>query len=448
MSYSKKTALPKSGDSVHLVGVLGAGMLPLAAFLISRGCKVSGSDLRAPERDLPRGLDFSLGHDPSRLDGASLCVFSLAVPEDDPELRYAAELGIPTVSRPTLLGAAVGSFPLSIAIAGSHGKSSATAMTAAALAPLRPTVLCGADIGECGFVSGSSDLLIYEACEYRDAFLSTEPTVAVLLNLELDHTDYFADISALERSFSSFAASARRVIYNADDARLARISEGFSSVGFGGSEGADYRCRALCHGRFSLEYRGALLGELGLSVLGDFNIMNATAAVAVAGELGLSWEGVRRALSEYRGIPRRLELLGSLRGLPVIYDYAHHPAEIAAGIAALRSVTREEISVVFRPHTYTRTASLLSGFIDALGRADRVILLDIYAAREPVLPGISSEALAEAIGDRAVYAKDQSTAAELILGGEPSAVMLMGAGDISELKEKIEKNLDKPPYPC
>ena len=207
MSYSRKFRLPSFGAVFHLVGVLGAGMLPLARLLISRGYVVSGSDLRSPEGDLPQGLKFTQGHSPESVASADVCVFSLAVPEDAPELRRAVELGIPKVSRPELLGVVVESFPKSIAVAGSHGKSSVTAMLAALFECSNPTVLCGADIGDDGFIEGSGELLIYEACEYRDAFLSTRPTCAVLLNLELDHTDYFRNISALEASFSRFAAA-------------------------------------------------------------------------------------------------------------------------------------------------------------------------------------------------------------------------------------------------
>ena len=170
MSHSQKFTLPPKGSGFYFIGVLGAGMLPLARLLIARGYRVKGSDTRAPENPLPEGLDFIRGHAPQRLSDTDVCVFSLAVPYDDPELCRAAELGIRCVSRPELLGAVVESFPHSVAVAGSHGKSTVTAMLANLLGELRPTVLCGAGIGYDGFVSGADELLVYEACEYRDAF--------------------------------------------------------------------------------------------------------------------------------------------------------------------------------------------------------------------------------------------------------------------------------------
>lgn len=448
MSHMQKFTLPPEGSSFYFIGVLGAGMMPLARFLLSRGYSVWGSDTRAPENPLPEGLDFIRGHSPDRLTDTDVCVFSLAVPYDDPELCRAAELGIRCVSRPELLGAVVESFPRSVAVAGSHGKSTVTAMLATLLGELRPTVLCGAGIGCDGFVSGDRDLLVYEACEYRDAFLSTRPTIALLLNLELDHTDYFEDISALESSFSRFAASAVRVVYNADDTRLSRICRGLDSVGFGRGEGAFYRCVALDGRRFGIFRDGVSLGESELSILGDFNLMNAVAAAAISAELGISPQGICKALAEYKGIPRRLERLGLLDGAPVLYDYAHHPSEISAGIDAVRSAFGGEITVAFRPHTYSRTESLMTEFICALGKADRVIILDVFAARERVRECADSAALAKAIGKRACYVATQSEAADILLRGHNGALILMGAGDISELKEKIEKNLDKTHAPC
>ena len=290
--------------------------------------------------------------------------------------------------------------------------------------------------------------MVYEACEYRDAFLSTRPTLAVLLNIELDHTDYFADIAALESSFSRFASSAKRVFYNADDTRLSQICKDLESVGFGRGEGSFYRCTASGGGRFEICRDGVRLGESGLSILGDFNIMNAIAAVSVALELGLPFNGICKALEEYRGIPRRLERLGSLCGAPVLYDYAHHPSEISSGIDAVRSAFGGKITVVFRPHTYSRTASLMNDFIKALRKADRAIILDVVAAREREMLGADSRALAEGIGESAIHVSSQSEAAEILLRDRGSTIIIMGAGDVNELKEKIEKNLDKRHTPC
>ncbi len=430
---------------IHFIGVLGAGMLPLANLLINRGYHVSGSDRRAANFPLPEGLELWQGQDPERIPPDAICVYSLAIPEDDAERAFATSRGQTVISRPRLLGMLAAEYAASVGVAGSHGKSTVTAMLSHLLADLSPTVLCGADIGEHGLVRGGDSLLVYEACEYRDAFLSTQPTVALLLNLELDHTDYFADIHALERSFARFATSAELTVYNADDESLSRIMQGTeaNAVSFGASSLADYRYEILSVSdvtRFAVYHRGEPLGEFCLQIPGSFNLKNALAAIALSTELGVPADTAARRLADFRGIPRRLERIATRSGYPVIYDYAHHPTEIAAGIDAVRAQGNEHVTVVFRPHTYTRTASLWDGFVRALRRADRVILLDVFAAREDAIAGIDSRNLALAIGERATYARSDTEAALLLLEQPPCATMLMGAGDLDGVKKILTKN--------
>jgi len=446
MSDITKIQTASRNTTFHFIGVLGAGMLPLAALLLHRGHRVSGSDRRSPSGSLPDGLRFWQGSAPERMPPDAVCVFSLAVPEDDPELSVARSRGQITVSRPELLGRIVAEYPVSLGVAGSHGKSTVTALLGTLLAELSPTVLCGADIGERGLVRGGGGLLIYEACEYRDAFLSTRPTVALLLNLELDHTDYFPDLAALRRSFSRFADSAALTVYNADDENLAEIASALGDrvVSFGRSSAADYRYEPLCFGeetRFAVYARGARLGEFTLAIPGSFNLKNATAAIATAAELGVPAESIARRLAAFRGIPRRLQEIGRLAGQPVIYDYAHHPTEIAAGIDAVRATGKDHVTVLFRPHTYSRTASLWEDFVRALRRADRVILLDVFAAREEPIAGVDSRGLAAAIGPSAVYARDDAEAVSCLLAEPSRATILMGAGDLDGVRKILEKSL-------
>lgn len=445
MSDMIKNQIMKPGTPFHFIGALGAGMLPLATLLLHRGHPVSGSDRRSPEAPLPAGLQFWQGSAPERISRGAVCVFSLAVPDDDPELTVSRARGQIILSRPELLGMIVAEYPVSVAVSGSHGKSTVTAMLGAILADLSPTVLCGADIGERGLVRGGDGLLIYEACEYRDAFLSTRPTVALLLNLELDHTDYFPDLPALRRSFSRFAASAALTVYSADDESLARVAAtlGDRVVSFGTSPAADYRYEVVGIGektRFAVYARGERLGEFTLSIPGSFNLKNATAAIATAAELGVPAESIARQLAAFRGIPRRLQEIGRLAGRPVIYDYAHHPTEIAAGIDAVRAMGNDSVTVLFRPHTYSRTASLWEDFVRALRRADRVILLDVFAAREEPVAGVDSPSLAAAIGATAIYAPSDAEALALLFAEPPRATLLMGAGDLDGVKKFFEKN--------
>lgn len=447
MSKIKKLSeLPPSAP-IHFIGMLGAGMLPLACLLSDRGYRISGSDLRLPKRPLPNGIEFWQGHAPERVLPDALCVTSLAVPEDDPERSAAEARRQSVITRPELLGMIVAEYPVSVGVAGSHGKSTVTAMLSELLVGLSPSVLCGAEIGTHGYVRGGSGLLVYEACEYRDAFLSTRPTVAVLLNLELDHTDYFADVTALERSFSRFLSSASLAVYNSDDEHLAALAVGAEdkSVAFGASPTADYRYhipRVGEVGRLSVTRYGESFGSFEVSIPGSFNLKNALAAITVAAELGVPRDEIAERLRGFAGIPRRLERIGTLDDHPIIYDYAHHPSEIAAGIDAVRAMGEEEITVVFCPHTYTRTASLWRDFVSALSRADRVILLDVYAAREQEISGVNSARLAEAIGRAALYADSAKRAAELVLAQRRGAVILMGAGDLCPVISALKKSID------
>lgn len=437
----------KKGARIHFIGILGSGMMPLAHLLAERGYTVSGSDIAEPRNLSSTEITFYKGHSAEQVFGCDLAVYSLAVPKNNPELISAHEEGIPTVSRPELLGALVSEHAVSVGVAGTHGKSTATAMLGAAMSELSPTVICGAELkGGKSFLSGDGSIAVYEACEYRDAFLATQPTVALLLNLELDHTDYFKDIEALRASFLRYAASSQLTVYNADDENLSLISNRIEgrAISFGASPSADYRYEIDGLGastRFTVYKQGARLGAFTIGVMGCFNVQNAVAAIAAASELGVSVDRIERGLASFQGLRRRLEKIGEISGVPVLYDYAHHPSEIFAGISAVRASGREHVTVVFRPHTYSRTKSLWDGFVSALSSADRVILTDVFAAREEAIEGINSRRLAEAIGERAEYAETPERVALLLRSFTSDSVILMGAGDHSDvLRVLFEEN--------
>ena len=430
----------KKGDAkIYFVGILGAGMMPLARLLAEKGYTVSGSDLSAERHLDDDRITVYKGHSAEQVFGCDLAVYSLAVPKDNSELLAAREAGIPTVSRPELLGALVSEHRISVGVAGTHGKSTTTAMLGEVLSALSPTVICGAELKEGkSCILGGGAIAVYEACEYKDAFLATRPTVALLLNLELDHTDYFGDIDALCSSFLRYASSAQLTVYNADDENLTLISRKIEgrAVSFGASSCADYRYEIDGLGsstRFTVYKHGRRLGAFTLGVMGCFNVQNAVAAIAVASELGMRAEEIEHGISSFRGLKRRLEKIGELSGVPLLYDYAHHPSEIFAGISAVRASGRERVTVVFRPHTYTRTKSLWDGFVSALSSADRVILTDVFAAREEAIEGINSRRLAEAIGERAEYAETPERVAELLRSTTSDSIILMGAGDLYEV---------------
>lgn len=438
--------------TVHFVGVGGVSMYSLAVLTRRRGAKVSGSDRDdGPRLDTLRGMgiDVSVGHATSYIDTASLVVYSQAIPPDDPERLRAAELSIPTVSRAEYLGAIMQDYSVRIGVSGSHGKSTATAMLDAIFgyADYRHTTLSGADLTfGSPYRLGEVDLLIYEACEYKDSFLSFHPTVAIALNLELDHTDYFEGLDALKASFAtSLGAVEDLVIINGDDENLAAIVRGLKCrvITYGSGAECDYRFTidGFSNGYdFSVYRYGSRLDSFHLEIPGAFNLYNATAAIAAAIEQGISISMVREAISAYHGIHGRLEYIGSHFGRPVYLDYAHHPTEIAASISALRERNNSPITVVFMPHTYSRTASLWDGFVSSLSLADSVVVMDIFPAREQPIVGITSPRLASDIGRMALYATGESII-DVIDGLTDGTIVLMGAGNYDKIKKKLIKGL-------
>ena len=449
ITYDEIIRISRSGHKIHFVGIGGVSMYSLARLANNLGATISGSDREpSPRTDIlsSLGMEIFIGHRSENLSDAGLVVYSHAIDEDNPELIYAREHNIPTVSRAEYLGALMLEYKGRIGVSGSHGKSTTTAMLDAIFAHsgAMPTTLSGADLQEGDPLRiGSSDLLIYEACEYRDSFLRFTPTVSIGLNLELDHTDYFPDIEALRNSFlRAFNRAEDLVILSGDDPNFKKIIPKISTkvITFGRSRGNTYRydITGFCEGNFAFDlYKFEnKIGSFKLHLPGAFNLHNATAAIATATELGIDIDLIHEAVSAFRGIPRRLELIGRVFGRDVYYDYAHHPTEIGASITALRGLNCGEITVVFKPHTYSRTKSLWNEMCRSLALADHVVLTDIYAAREEPIPGITSENLARDIGEMAAYLQDNE-AAEYIMKNTRGAIVLMGAGDLTEIKNQL-----------
>ena len=437
----------KSGAKIHFVGIGGVSMYSLAAFALNNGFTVSGSDREASRRTdrlIELGASVYIGDDASEPPLVDAVIYSHAIPSSHPTLLAAESRGIPTLSRAEYMGALMPDYTARIGISGSHGKSSVTAMLDSIFeaAGIGHATLSGADlpIGE-PYRIGSGALL-YEACEYRDSFLHFLPTVAVALNLELDHTDYFADIEQLRDSFRrSLKRAQNYAIINAEDENLAKIKGdiGDKVITFGYSHDSDYRYQITEYRRcgfvFSVYRQGRELGSFELNIPGSFNVANATAAIAVATEQGIDKKFIAEAISTYRGIDRRLQPVGMRGRRMVYYDYAHHPTEIAASISALRQLTDEHITVIFKPHTYSRTAGLWLGFVSALSLADHLILTDIYAAREEPIDEVSSQRLASAING-AIYCSDDEIlrAIDLYTRG---TIVIMGAGDLEKIKNQV-----------
>ena len=383
------------------------------------GHETSGSDLTTG------------GHDPNNVKGANLVVFTGAISADNPELSAARENGVPTIERSEYLAAIAASFGRVIAIAGSHGKTTATALTAAATACLNPTVHIG---GEYAGGGNGNEYFITEACEFRRSFLMLAPDVGVILNADLDHTDCYKTEAEAVEAFLAFGRRCRKLCVNGDDPRLGIDHP--DKITFGLGENCDVRAVGLCADgenrySFSLFCLGVNMGRLDLSLVGRHNVYNALAAASVALGEGVSMSEIARAFVGFKGVARRMETLGYVRGARVIADYAHHPPEIRALIAALRP--RARLIVVFEPHTYSRTRDLFDKFATCFRGADEVVFLPVFAAREKT-GEVTSVDLYNAVSKimPARYFGSYAEAENYLSGeiGEGDIVVFAGAGTI------------------
>ena len=428
---------------VHFIGVLGSGLYPLAKLLKGRGYHVSGSDEGSKHTFYVDESGIEISNDSYFLE-ADLVVYSLAIDGDDPGIRSAIERGITLISRAQLLGCLMSGCKARISVSGSHGKSTTTAIIDRILCAAQSphTTVSGASLssGE-QFIDAGKDIFLAEACEYKDSFLSLCPTHQIITAVELDHTDYFKDIEMLCNSFYRAAQRAEVLLANADDERALGIatdikhSQGHVRVlTYGRGENADYRILAPKH-RGSMTDFSILSGDksfnLTTTLIGEFNLYNIAAAVAMADIIGVPSKVIEGAAQDFRTIERRMSHISDINGVAVYYDYAHHPTEIAAVIDAIKE-RHGTLTVIFRPHTYSRTQSLWSEFKAALCKADFSILLDIYPAREKSIDGVTSQALAAEI-PRCRYL-DASEAVAAALSRGTSAIALLGAGEVDALR--------------
>lgn len=433
------------------MGVGGVGMYSVFILLKEMGHLVSGSD-RA------RGTLFSaleaagenvyIGSSENVIADADIVVYSLAVSEGDSELLLARERGILTVSRADMLGAILRVFGRSLTVSGSHGKSTVTAMLASiyTAAGFDPTVASGAELEDGGAPCrpGGRDIVIAEACEYKDSFLRLSPTVSVFTNLELDHTDYFKSLDDISRSFLAAMNRAEKCIVNIDDENLCSIVSRAESkiVSYSLSKTADFSAVEISEnaGKYSflVKHNGECIAKISLSVPGRHNAYNALAAFSTAVSEGVDPTIASSQLSSFLGISRRFEIVGEHNACPVIYDYAHHPTEIRSAIRTLKEIFDGRVIAVFKPHTATRTRDLFGGFVDALAEADSVYISELDTVREDKIDGVSSEALAKALGGRARALSDD----EIIrnLEKEKGAILILGAADLSYIKSYFQDN--------
>ena len=451
---------------VHFIGIGGIGMSGIAEIVLSLGYVVSGSDLRqSPTTDRLQSLGATIyeGHTAEQVIEADVVVTSTAVPRDNPEVAEARLRKIPVIPRAEML-AELMRLKYGIAIAGMHGKTTTTTMVAAVLAAgeLDPTVVVGGrvDLFGSNARAGASRYLIAEADESDRSFLKLSPILAVVTNLDREHMDSYRDMADVEDCFVEFMNKVP--FYGAvtaciDDPLLHAILPRVMRrvVTYGAHPNADFRLMPLprsgdCHANFHVRRsRGGtemLLGPFQLHVPGRHNLLNATAAVAIGTELGLSSEQIAAGLASFRGVDRRFQHRGSAAGVAVVDDYGHHPTEIRATLAAARECGYRNIHVLFQPHRYTRTRDLLDEFATAFAQADTVELVPIYAASEPPIPGITSETLAEAMrlhGATVDVAATLQQAAERVTerAREGDLALTLGAGTVSQAAPLLLRQL-------
>ena len=438
-------------SNVHFIGIGGISMSGLAEVLLGRGFNVTGSDNN--ESDLTRHLEklgarIFYGQKAENVsDDYSLVVYTAAIHPDNPEFAECVRLGLPMMTRAELLGELMANYPVSFAVAGTHGKTTTTSMLSEILMAAKkdPTISVGGILPSIGgnIRVGSSDCFITEACEYTDSYLSLDPYIAIITTVDADHLDYFKTLENVRLSFKKFAnriSPAGALVINSAIEGLNFFTEGLKCecVTYALDCDADYTASditydKLARGTFTCLCKGEPVGTFTLSVPGKHNVENALAAIAAARVIGISYDEIRVGLSAYKGADRRFQHIGEAFGCEIIDDYSHHPTEVRACLTTARSYPHKKIWCVFQPHTYTRTALLLDDFADALSLADEVILSDIYAAREINESGISSNDIAvriQAAGTPASYIPDfESIASYLRDRLSPGDLLItMGAG--------------------
>ncbi len=438
------------GKRVHLVGIGGVSMRPLGLVLQGMGLHVSGSDMNASvstDELISKGITVHIGHRAENVTGAECIIRTAAVHNDNPEISAARAAGIPVFERAQAWGVIMRSYENAVCVSGTHGKTTTTSMVAHILmaAEKDPTVMIGGYLPllKAGHRVGNGDTILLESCEYCDSFLNFFPSLAVILNIEADHLDYFKDLADVEKSFRQFAQlSTGGILANGDDENTVQTLEGLDYVNFGLKETNRIRAVNISGDwrSFDVVCDGTVYCHLELPVYGHHNTLNALAAAGAAWMLGIPGEAVSRGLAAFTGAGRRMEYKGNFNGADVYDDYAHHPGELKATVEAVRAMGYKRVIFAFQPHTYTRTHALFGEFVEQLKKPDIVILAEIYAARERNSIGISSRDLQYRLPGSLYCATLPEVTAVLRELAQPGDVILtVGAGDIFRAGEALLK---------
>lgn len=447
----------KSAKRIHFIGIGGSGMCPLAEILHSKGHYLTGSDNNESDtlkRIRALGIPVTMGQKAENVDGADMVVYTAALLPDNPELVAAKEKGIPTFERSKLFGYFTREYDNCIGVCGTHGKTTVTSMLSHILIDndFDPSAIIGGKLpltGTNGRV-GKSDILVCEACEYKDTFLDLTPDVSVILNIDRDHMEYFKTLENLEASFRKFAdMSTKAVIYNGDDKNTLDALNGTvckNLISFGKNDNCDYVAKNIgwndgAFPCFDVYKKGEMLGRIELSIPGEHNVLNALAAVTAAMYCGATFEQCQKSIATFKGAGRRFEFLGSFNGADIVDDYAHHPTELEVTLSAAKKMSYNKVWAVFQPFTFSRTKMHLDAFAKALSIADNVVLTEIMGSREINTYGITTQDLADEIDGCVWFDTFQKVADYLEENvGEGDLVLTLGCGDVYKIAHLI---LDK-----
>lgn len=441
---------------LHFVGIGGSGMCPMAELLLHKGYAITGSDQNESDtldRVKSWGIPVYMGHRAENIGDAQAVVYTAACKQDNPELVAAREKGVPTLERSVMLGMLTEKYPQLVAVSGTHGKTTTTAMLTQILveAGADPSAIIGGKLPLIGSNcrSGNSGTIVCEACEYVDTFLQLHPAVSLILNIEPDHLDYFKTLGNIVKSFKQFSTqTSRLLVVNGDDPEAMEAVAGQTGkeiVTFGLENTRDFYPADLneeptaCED-FTLMHKGEVLGRVNLAVPGKHNMLNALAAAAAAYSLGIAPAAICAALEHFGGVHRRFEMLGKFNGVTVADDFAHHPTELTAVLSSAMKMGFRQVWAVFQPHTYSRTYTFLEDFAKALAIPDHLIMTEILAVREENTYGIHTSDLAAKVPGSLWFNSFEEIADYVMSQAQPGDLILtLGGGDIYKCANLIVK---------
>lgn len=443
---------------IHFIGIGGSGMSPLAEILHAKGFALTGSDNNESDnltRIRKLGIPVTMGHAAANVDGADLVVYTAAIPADNPELKAAQEQGIPMLERAKLLGWITRQFSNTIAVAGTHGKTTSSSMLSQILleADTDPSLFIGGRLPliNANGHAGTNDTMVCEACEFKDHYLEMTPAVSIILNVDADHLDYFGDLDGVIRSFARFAAQTTgHVIYNKDDANSVKAVAEIPAqrlISFGRSDGCDWQAKNVrtvrgSYGQYDLYHLGGYVCEIELGVPGEHNVLNSLGVAAAAYLCGMTPAQIAAGIRHFTGAGRRFEFLGTFAGVTVADDYAHHPTEIAATLEAAKKLEHRQVWAIFQPFTFSRTARHLNDFAAALSAADHAVVSNIMGSREVNEWNVHSRQITDQMENGVYLATFPEIADYVAQRVQPGDLVLtMGGGDVYKCARMIVAQL-------